>query len=121
MEREILQKNIEPYALINEAKIYTEKKTPLGRINKSLFDSLLMPAVQILHDCCNSLSVVTMLTVPQVAAVLSLLIICRCFNGFSNDKYHRNLVQSADMLSTCAFDFVVGYTSPRIVRLQRGS
>nr|XP_011414474.2 sorting nexin-33 isoform X4 [Crassostrea gigas] len=24
-----------------------------------------MPAVQILHDCCNSLSVVTMLTVPQ--------------------------------------------------------
>lgn len=25
MEREILQKNIEPYALINEAKIYTEK------------------------------------------------------------------------------------------------
>lgn len=28
MEREILQKNIEPYALINEAKVYTEKKKP---------------------------------------------------------------------------------------------
>lgn len=30
MEREILQKNIEPYALIDEAKIYTEKKSHWG-------------------------------------------------------------------------------------------
>lgn len=89
----------------------------------SLFDSLLMPTVQILHDCCTNFSVVTMLTVAQVATTLSLLIICysRCFNGFSDDKYHRNLDQSANVLSTSAFDFVVGYTSPRIVRLQWGS
>lgn len=35
MEREILQKNIEPYALINEAKIYTEKN-PTGE-DKQVF------------------------------------------------------------------------------------
>lgn len=36
MEREILQKNIETYALINEAKIYTEKKKPTGE-DKQVF------------------------------------------------------------------------------------
>lgn len=121
MEKEIQQKNIESYTLINEAKKYTEKKKTLGRINRSSFGFLLMPRVQILLDCCNNFSIVAMLTLPQVATVLSLLIICRCFSVFIDDRYHRSLDQSADVLSTSAFDFIVGYTSPRIVRLQWGS
>lgn len=124
MEKEILQKNIESYTLINEAKKYTEKKTKkhwVGRINRSSFGFLLMPRVEILLDCCNNFSIVAMLTLPQVATVLSLLIICRCFSVFIDDRYHRSLDQSADVLSTSAFDFIVGCTSPRIVRLQWGS
>lgn len=124
MEKEILQKNIESYTLINEAKKYTEKnpkKHWVGRINRSSFGFLLMPRVQILLDCCNNFSIVAMLTLPQVATVLSLLIICRCFSVFIDDRYRRSLDQSADVLSTSAFDFIVGYTSPRIVRLQWGS
>lgn len=128
MEKEILQKNIESYTLINEAKKYTEKKTKkhwVGRINRSSFGFLLMPRVQILLDCCNNFSIVAMLTLPQVlpqvATVLSLLIICRCFSVFIDDRYRRSLDQSADVLSTSAFDFIVGCTSPRIVRLQWGS
>lgn len=35
-------KNIELYVLINEVKIYIEKKKLLGRINKFLFDFLFM-------------------------------------------------------------------------------
>lgn len=121
MEKEIQQKNIESYTLINEAKKYTEKKKTLGRINRSSFGFLLMPRVQILLDCCNNFSIVAMLTLPQVATVLSLLIICRCFSVFIDDRYRRSLDQSADVLSTSAFDFIVGCTSPRIVRLQWGS
>lgn len=122
MEKEILQKNIESYTLINEAKKYTEKKKHwVGRINRSSFGFLLMPRVEILLDCCNNFSIVAMLTLPQVATVLSLLIICRCFSVFIDDRYHRSLDQSADVLSTSAFDFIVGCTSPRIVRLQWGS
>lgn len=38
MEKEILQKNIESYTLINEAKKYTEKKkTTLGGEDKQVF------------------------------------------------------------------------------------
>lgn len=124
MEKEILQKNIESYTLINEAKKYTEKKKKkhwVGRINRSSFGFLLMPRVEILLDCCNNFSIVAMLTLPQVATVLSLLIICRCFSVFIDDRYRRSLDQSADVLSTSAFDFIVGCTSPRIVRLQWGS
>lgn len=124
MEKEILQKNIESYTLINEAKKYTEKKPKkhwVGRINRSSFGFLLMPRVEILLDCCNNFSIVAMLTLPQVATVLSLLIICRCFSVFIDDRYRRSLDQSADVLSTSAFDFIVGCTSPRIVRLQWGS
>lgn len=124
MEKEILQKNIESYTLINEAKKYTEKnpkKHWVGRINRSSFGFLLMPRVEILLDCCNNFSIVAMLTLPQVATVLSLLIICRCFSVFIDDRYRRSLDQSADVLSTSAFDFIVGCTSPRIVRLQWGS
>lgn len=124
MEKEILQKNIESYTLIYEAKKYTEKnpkKHWVGRINRSSFGFLLMRRVQILLDCCNNFSIVAMLTLPQVATVLSLLIICRCFSVFIDDRYRRSLDQSADVLSTSAFDFIVGCTSPRIVRLQWGS